>query len=373
MSIRTFKYRLLPTRHQVEILECHLALCCELYNAALQERRDAWRLNRKTVSFKSQSAQLPKIKAERPDVNEVYSQVLQDVLHRIDKAYSAFFRRVKRKEKPGFPRFRSRARYDSLTYPQIGFSIEERHLKLSKIGSLKIEVHRLIEGTIKRLTIKREAGRWFALFVCEVEPNPLSFTAKTVGIDVGLSTFATLSTGESIENPRWYRNNQQALRVAQRRVARRKKGSSRRRKAVLLLQRAHVLIRNQRADFHHKLSRELVNENGLIAVEDLNVKGLAGGMLAKSVNDAGWSNFINMLAYKAESAGRILIKVDPRGTSQTCTCGATVRKTLADRWHLCLSCGLSANRDHVSAQVILAKAGTLPSSVNVEDLISCVA
>jgi putative transposase len=156
-------------------------------------------------------------------------------------------------------------------------------------------------------------------------------------------------------------------------VARRKKGSSRRRKAVLLLQRANVHVRNQRADFQHKLSRRLVNEYGLIAVEDLNVKGLAGGMLAKSVHDAGWSMFIAMLSYKAESAGRVLVKVDPRGTSQTCLCGQRVAKTLADRWHDCPACGLSASRDHVSAQVLLQRAGNRPSGVNVEVAVSCVA
>ena len=158
----------------------------------------------------------------------------------------------------------------------------------------------------------------------------------------------------------------------QRKVARRKKGGNRRRKAVQLLQRANVHVRNQRADFQHKLLRQLVNEYGVIAVEDLNVKGLSAGMLAKSLHDAGWSMFVAMLAYKAESAGRQLIRVDPRGTSQTCLCGQRVPKTLADRWHDCPVCGLSASRDHVSARVILSRSRNGISGANVEDVVSCV-
>jgi len=350
---RTFKYRLYPTRNQTVILEGQFGLCCELYNAALQERRDAYRLEGKSISFRSQSDQLPEIKVERAEFGNVYSQVLQDTLHRVDKSFKAFFRRVRRREKAGFPRFRARARYDSLTYPQLGFAIEGDHLKLSKVGCVKIKLHRPIEGQIKTLTVKREAGKWYACFSVEVESVPLAYCSENVGVDVGLTHFATLSDGSEIENPRHYRMAQSALRIAQRKVARRKKGSHRRRKAGQLLQGAHLAIHNQRANFHHQVSRTLVNSNGLIAVEDLNVKGLASGMLAKSVSDAGWSAFIAKLAYKAENAGRVLVKVDPRGTSQTCLCGASVPKTLSQRWHECSVCGLSAPRDHVSAQLIL--------------------
>lgn len=263
---------------------------------------------------------------------------------------------MKRKAKAGFPRFRSRSHYDSFTYPQLGFSVQGSHLCLSKIGKIKIKLHREIEGQIKTLTIKREAGRWFACFSVEMEAQPLPVRTGSVGVDVGLLSFATLSDGTEITNPRYYREAQKQLRVAQRKVARRKKGSHRRRKAVQLLQRAHAHVRNQRADFHHKISHWLVDNFGVIAIEDLNVKGLATGMLAKSVNDVGWSSFFSMLEYKAESAGRQLLKVNPSGTSQTCTCGASTPKTLSQRWHECLSCGLSLNRDHVSAQVILKRA-----------------
>lgn len=372
MAIKVYKFRIYPSNRQVETLTAHLTICCEIYNAGLQERRGAWQLERKSISYFDQQNQVPEIKEIRPELRGVHSMVLLDALVRLDKAFKSFFRRVKAGQKAGYPRFRSVRRYDSITFRKIGNALNGNRLRLSKIGNVRIKLHRPIEGTIKTLTVKREAGRWYAMLACEVEPSLLPFNPNVVGIDVGLAHFATLSDGTAIDNPRWYRTAQAKLRRAQRRVARRKKGSSRRRKAVLLLQRAHVTIRNQRSDFHHKLSRQLVNDNGLIAVEDLNVKGLASGMLAKSVNDAGWSQFLNIIAYKAESAGRVLVRVNPAGTSQTCTCGAEVRKTLNDRWHLCLACGLSAQRDHVSAQVILQRAVSL-SGANVEVFDSCVA
>jgi putative transposase len=351
----TYKFRLYPTRQQAALFEHTLGLCQELYNAALQERRDAWRVNRVSVNFAAQSAQLPDIKAARPELNGVHSQVLQDTLHRVDKTFKSFFARVRRKEKAGFPRFRSPTRYDSFTYPQLGFSLRGSKLSLSKTGEVKIRLHRAIEGKIKTLTVKREAGRWYACFSVECEAKPLPVNTESVGVDVGLLAFATLSDGTEIENPRHYREAQAKLRRAQRKVARRKKGSHRRRKALQLLQRVHAHVKNQRADFHHKISRWLVNNYGTIAVEDLNVKGLAGAMLAKSVSDAGWSSFFAKLVYKAVNAGRQLIKVNPSGTSQICTCGAHTPKDLSQRWHECSECGLSANRDHVSAQLILGR------------------
>lgn len=364
-SRKTFKFRLYPTAAQGAVLDGQLRLCCELYNAALQERRDAWRMSRVSIGFRQQSAQLPPLKVDRPDVAAVYSQVLQDVLHRVDKAFVAFFGRVRRGERAGFPRFRASRRFDSLTYPQLGFYVEGRHLNLSKIGAVKIKLHRPIEGTIKTLTVKREAGKWFASFSVEMEPEPLPVSTETIGIDVGLTHFATLSDGTAIANPRHARCAEAKMRRAQRKIARRRRGSVGRREAVRLFQSAQAHVRHQRADVQHKLSRTLINRFGLIAVEDLNVRGLAAGMLAKSVHDAAWSSFIEKLTYKAEHAGRTLVKVDPRGTSQHCTCGAHVPKTLSQRWHQCPECGLSADRDHVAAQLILQRARTAPSGVNV--------
>jgi putative transposase len=353
---KTFKFRLFVTKAQDKLLTAQLSEACRLYNACLQERRDAWRINRESVNYYTQANQLKEIRAAG-DLTLANYCACQDVLRRVEKTFKAFFARVKRKTKAGFPRFKSHTRFDSITFPSYGNGCKliNSKLRLQGVGLIKVKLHRAVEGTIKTVTVKREAGRWFACFSVECKAVPLPANSESVGVDVGLSNFATLSDGTEIPNPRYYRKAQARLRRAQRKVARRKKGSHRRRKAVQLLQRAHAHVRNQRSDFHHKISRWLVNEYGLIAVEGLNVKGLASGMLAKSVNDAGWSSFINKLTYKAEDAGRVLIKVDPRGTSQTCTCGNHTPKTLSQRWHECSMCGLSQSRDHVSAQLILGR------------------
>lgn len=356
MLRRTFKYRLYPTRAQVETLDRHLALCCELYNAALQERRDAWRMAGIHVSFSQQSTQLPLIKADRPELAEVYSQALQDVLHRVDKAFAGLFRRVKAGEKPGYPRFRSRRRYDSLTYPQLGFSLEEKHLYLSKVGPVKVKLHRPLEGCVKTLTVKRECGTWYAMFVCQVESAPLPACAEAVGIDVGLEYFLTTSEGEHIENPRHLRVAEAQLVKAQQRVSRRRKGSHRRRKAVGLLAHQHQRVRNCRKDFHHKVARNLVGSYGFITAEDLRVANMVRNRsLAKSISDAGWGQFVSILQAKAEYAGREMVLVNPRNTSQTCSgCRAHVLKPLSERVHACHVCGLVLHRDVNAARNILA-------------------
>jgi putative transposase len=354
MARKTFKFRLYPTRQQQERLTATLDVCRELYNAALEERIGAWK-NRTPVRCYDQINQLPDIKQIRPDVAGVFSQVLQDTLRRLDKTYKAFFGRVKRGQKAGFPRFKGRNRYDSFTYPQSGFELNGK-LQLSKIGNIKIKQHRDIVGEIKTLTIRREAGFWYACFSVEFEPTHLPKTNKTVGIDVGLESFATLSNGERIENHRYYRVAQAKLRRAQRKVARRQnKKSKRRRAAVVLLQKVHQHVGNQRKDFQHKLAYWLVQNFSMIAVEDLNIKGLSAGMLSKAVHDVGWSSFINILAYKAENAGRQLVKVDPKYTSQECPqCGALEKKNLSERVHKC-DCGLTLHRDHAAAFVILGR------------------
>jgi putative transposase len=353
---KTYRYRLYPSKAQIVALDGQLAEACRLYNAALQERRDAYRVERKSLNYYTQANQLKEIR-DAGDLGLANFSAAQDVLRRVDKTFKAFFRRVKEhKGKVGFPRFKSRARFDSYTFASYGDGVrllDTGKLRVQGVGLVKVKLHRPVDGQIKTVTIKREAGRWYACLSVECAATPLPASAEAVGIDVGLTAFATLSGGTEVENPRYGRHAEARLRIAQRKVARRKRRSHRRRKAVRELQAAHAHVRQQRADFHHKVARHLVNTYGLIAVEDLNVRGLAGGMLAKSVHDVGWSAFLMMLAYKAESAGRVLVKVDPRGTSQTCTCGAAVPKTLSQRWHECSACGLSLPRDHVSALLIL--------------------
>jgi putative transposase len=369
-----FKYKLYPTKAQIAFLNGELREACSLYNAALQERIGAYKLCGKSLNYYDQANQL---KAMRKDgcLTLANFSCCQDVLRRLDKTFQAFFRRVKRGDKPGFPRYKSSRRFDSITFPSYGDGCRlppSGKLRIQGAGHIKVKLHRPVEGTIKTVTVKREANHWFVSFSVERRAVPLPASAESIGIDVGLTHFATLSDGTAIENPRPYKTAQARLRRAQRKVARRKKGSVRRRKAVLLLQKAHAHVKNQRRNFHHKLSRQLVNRYGLIAVEDLNVKGLAGGMLAQSAHDAGWSQFFSLIEYKAECANRRFVKRDPRRTSQECLCRASVPKTLRDRWHLCAACGLSAPRDHVSAQIILSRAGNQPSGANVEVVNSCV-
>jgi putative transposase len=371
MIRKTFKYRLYPTKRQVEILDGQLADACRLYNAALQERRDAWRLERKSIKLYDQTYQLKEIRAAG-DLGLHTYDVAHEVLTRVDKAFKAFFRRLKeRKGKAGFPRFRASARYDSLTHPHGGRDckiVDGRKLKFSGVGPIRIKLHRPLEGKVKTVSVKREAGRWFACFSVEQGPKLLPGSDESVGVDVGLASFATLSDGREVENPRFFEAAQKRLRRAQRKVARRKRGSNRRRKSVRLLARLHAHVRNQRSDFHHKEARNLVAAYGFIAVEGLNVKGLAKTKFARSIHDAGWSSFIEKLAYKAGEAGRVFVKVNCRGTSQRCVCGASVPKNLGQRRHKCDSCGLDVGRDHASAMEILRlglslQAETLPAGV----------
>ena len=342
----TFKFRIYPSKAQTTCLKNTLALCCELYNASLQERRDAYRLERKSVRYLEQANQLPDIKRIRPDVASVHSQVLQDVLKRVEKAFDGFFRRVKTKQKAGFPRFRSRKRYDSITYAQSGFSVIEGKLRLSKIGDVKIKLHRPVEGKIKTLTITRSAaGKWFTCFSVETEARPLPANDRAIGIDVGLTHFATLSTGEQIDNPRFFRTDEQALAKAQRREKRK------------VARRIHERIANRRRNFAHQLSHALVSLFGVIAFEDLNIKGMVRNhCLSKSIQDAAWNQLVQFTMYKAENAGRRSIQVDPRNTSKLCSaCGLIVEKDLSVRVHHC-SCGLSLDRD-VNAAINILRRG----------------
>ena len=351
---KNFKYRLYPTEAQSGALDHQLAEACRLYNAAVQERRDAYRTAGESINYYNQANQLKEIRAAG-DLELANFSCCQDVLRRVDKTFKAFFGRVRSGRTPGYPRFRPASRYDSITFPSYGDGckmLDGGKLRLQGVGAVKVKLHRPIEGNIKTVTVKREARKWYAVFSVECEPKPLPPSTEKAGLDVGLTAFATLSDGTGIENPRYYKEAQAELRRAQRKVARRKRGSNNRKKAVRELQRAHAHVRNQRADFAHKVSRTLVVMFGLIVIEKLNVKGLAGGMLAKSVNDAGWAAFTTKLMYKAAEAGRALVQVDPRGTSQRCVCGAPNPKTLSQRWHHCESCGLSALRDHASAFII---------------------
>jgi putative transposase len=356
---KTFKYRLKPTPEQERLLERTLMLCRHVYNAAVGERREAWLLCGVSVTYYQQKAELPGIKEAMPEYGEVNAQVLQDVVLRVDRAFKAFFRRVKSGDTPGYPRFHGHDRYNSFTYPQVGehggATLDGGLLSLSKIGRIPIRLHRPLEGTPKIITVSREADGWYASISCANVPIwPLLATGQETGIDLGIEAFATLSDGTRIFAPAWYRKAERALKTAQRRVSRRKQGSHRRKKAVKLQAKAHQKVKRQRQDFHHKAALALVQQNDTIYHEALQPANMVKNHhLAKSITDAGWGAFLTILTYKAACAGRRIVAVNPVYTSQRCSgCGALVHKSLSVRWHSCPDCGTSLHRDHNAAKNI---------------------
>jgi putative transposase len=362
---KTFKYKLRVSQAVGQKLTATLDVCRELYNAALQERRTAYQVAGVSLNYETQANQLPDIKVARPDIAAAHSQVLQDTLKRVQRAFDGFFRRLKTGEKAGYPRFRNKYRYHSLTFPQTGWKLEGDKLTLSKIGSCRVRFSRPVEGTIKTLTIKREVDGWYVSF--SVECNQCRYLPKTgasVGIDVGIANFATLSTGETIANPQHLRRATRRLKTAQRSVSGKKRGGHNRRKAARRLANQHLKIKRQRLDFLHKVSLQIIREFDDIGVEALNIRGMVKNHhLAKSISDAGWGTFLVILDAKAEEAGRRVRKVPAAYTSQECSaCGARVRKTLATREHRCVACGLVLHRDHNAALNIRGRADRLVMS-----------
>ncbi|HST88163.1 MAG TPA: transposase [Ktedonobacterales bacterium] len=376
---KTFKYTLNPTPAQERALETVLWRCRDLYNAGLEERKLAWEKCRVSVNFAMQSAQLPSIKEVRPEYRDINAQVLQDVLHRLDKTYQAFFQRVKAGETPGYPRFQGRNRYTSFTYPQVGEHggavLDGGILSLSKIGRIPLRLHRPLHGTPKTVTISKEADGWYACISCaEVPTEPLPLTGKETGIDVGLKVFLVTADGDIVENPRHHRKAEKGLKKAQRRVSRRKKGSKRWWKAVGQCAKKYQKVKRQRTDFHHKTALALVRQYDTIYLEDLQVRNLSrrpkarpdgnGGYehngasrkagLNKSIHDAGWRSFRIILTCKAVYAGKRVEAIPPAFTTQDCSgCGERVYKSLSVRTHVCPSCGLILDRDENAAVNIL--------------------
>jgi len=406
MSIKAFKYRIYANEHTTGNLHWVLNRCRELYNAGLQERRDAYEMGVKrhpnyydeearkhltrehAVGYYEQKRELVDIKESRPEYQDIASHVLQDVILRLKRTYDDFFRRAQNGEQPGYPRFQGKNRYTSFTYPDgAGWKLDARKrpadkkgmtcvkLRLTKIGTVKLHLHRDMGGAIKTLAIKREGEHWYAVFTCEIsKPEPLPPSYEDVGIDLGVTHFAALSNGEFIDHPRYLRKAEMKLAKAQQALSRKRPGSHRRKKAVQKLATCHRKIANQRKDFQHKASRKLVDHYQVIVFEELQVKNLtkapapkqdettghylpngasAKAGLTKSILDAGWSTFTEMVSVKAAWAGRTVIFVNPFMTSQLCSgCGAVVKKELSERWHRC-SCGTELDRDTNSAKLIL--------------------
>jgi putative transposase len=353
---KSYKYKLRLNAKFADACEATLESCRFLYNSALSQRISHYRQGR-GVGFLEQSRQLTEAR-ELPEVGRVLRSFQENTLRQLDRAYGAFFRRVKsRQGKSGFPRFKGQGRFDSFnTTDARAFRLDGDKLTIQKLGSCRIRLSRPLGGTPKTLTVRKETDGWFVVIVCDVQAQALPLNTSAVGVDVGLESFATLSTGVKIINPRFFRKGHDALSCAQQRLALKKKGSNSRKRARRLVARAHAKVRRQRDWFQWQEARRLVQCYGRIAVEKLNVKGMAQSNLAKSIHDVGWTSFIAKLTSKAEEAGRELVKVSARFTSQDCSdCGLRKKKDLSERWHSC-PCGLELDRDVNAARNILAKA-----------------
>ncbi len=362
---KSFQFRIYPTKKQEVILNRTLDTCRHLYNDSLAERKQQAELNRLKQSFDvfpwgypewidyyEQKRNLTATKTEYQ--NKVHSQVLQDVIKRVDRSFKNFFNGA------GYPRFQGRNRYNSFTYPQSGFKLENGKLNLSKIGNIKIILHREIEGKIKTCTIKKDIDQWYVSFSCKIDIPIILVEVKTqIGIDVGLKSLVTFSNGEQIQPPKYLRASEKRLARESNHLSKKKKGSNNRNNQRIKVAKVHRRIRFQRKDFNHKLSKKLVEDYDHVVFEKLQIQNMVQNHhLAKSISDASWSQLINLTIYKAEYAGKIVELVNPNGTSQTCICGFPVPKDLSVRIHNCPSCGLVLDRDQVSAMIIKNRSST---------------
>ncbi len=376
------QYRLRPTKQQTEKIDHWLSMLCSQYNYLLADRFNWWEQNRSPVNacplvchlpeprdnpdYYSQKKTLPQLKKTHPWYGEIYSQVLQDVVKRVKVTFDRFLKGDSKGLRSGKPRFKARNRYRTFTYPQMlakrgaksaqDGCLQGNLINLPMLGKIKVIWHRPIPDgfKVKTASVTKKADGYYLTVsledktVPEIKPdyNP----DKITGIDMGLKEFLTTSEGETVAIPQHYRKAQKRLRVIQKRCSRRKKGSNGRLKAVKQLSIQHKKVADKRKDFHFKTANYLLSKYDVIAHEQLNVKGLARTRLAKSVLDAGWSNFLSVLANKAENAGLLVVPVNAHNTSQDCSnCGEKVPKKLHIRWHDCPHCGCSLCRDHNAA------------------------
>jgi putative transposase len=364
MQRKTFKYRLYPTPTQARLLTQVLDVCRHWYNMCVEDRKLAWELEQRSVTKGQQEKTGIRYRAAFPKAQAVFSQTMQVVCDDVDKAYQAFFRRVKAGETPGYPRFKGYYHFDSFGFKQYGagIKIDGRRLKIFGVGRVRVRWDRLIEGTIKTVRIRRTAGKWYACFSCELPDSvPLEPTGQQVGIDLNVENLLTDSEGARRESPKHYCKAQRDLRLAQRAVQRKQKGSQNRRKAILRVQRLHEHIKNQRQDLLNKVAHDYTLAFDLIALEDLRITNVVRNRhLSKSILDQGWGYLRQRLTVKAANAGRTVVLVDPAYTSKTCSCCGQVFQDfdLSTRWVTCDSCGLSLARDHNAALNILKRATT---------------
>jgi len=349
--IRSFRYPLrLNQQEETGLEEIRLA-CQRLYNAALEQRIDAYRKQGKTISKYEQYKELTELKGV------ISPRILRSSVDRLDRAYKAFFRRVRSGHKPGFPRFKGIDRYDSFSFPNP--VVKGNLLTVPSFGKIRLKLYRPLKGKPLEAHVRKTCRGWEASVVCDLGAAPEKVEAKTsTGIDVGLSSFATFSDGSEVENPRFFRRSEALLAKHQKALSSKKKrrNSSSRKRSKLLVAKTHQHIKNQRLDFARKLAKEVFSKYDLVAIEDLNIRGMVRTLnLGKSVSDASWGLFAACLNFKAEEAGKTIVAVDPRNTTQNCSrCGKRVVKLLSERQHNCPYCSLSMGRDHNAALNILA-------------------
>ena len=401
--IRAYKFLMRPTAGQTQALSEMLRDHCSLYNGALQERRDAYRhISKTSVKYGMQSAQLKDIRAFDPERQGRWSfSSQQATLRRLDKAFAAFFRRVKSGEKPGYPRFRGVNWFDTVEFPKDGDGCRwdstphdpATRVRLQGVGHVKVNQHRAVVGRVKTVSVKREGRKWFVVLTAEREqPEPLAPTGGVVGIDLGIANFLADSNGGFVPNPRHGRTAAAKLEAAQQALARfprvrRDKRTGNHHRAVEKVATLHGKVRRQRLDHAHKTALDLVRTHDFIAHEDLKIRNMSkapvpkpdpdepgsflpNGAAAKaglnrSISDAGWGVFLTILTSKAESAGREVIAVDPRNTSRTCPeCGhvAKENRPTQETFH-CVSCGHQAHADTVGALNVL-RAGLVRRDAN---------
>ncbi|GBE54155.1 MAG TPA: transposase [Euryarchaeota archaeon] len=375
MMLKTYKYRLESNREQKQKLEATLDTCRYLYNDTLacrERQAELYRLpmTKQWITVEDQINALPGQKQEDKYLPLVHSQVLQDVIHRVDNSFKNFFRHLKHHEQSGYPRFKCYNRYNSFTYPQTGFKIVDRKLELSYIGKVNVKIHKSLRGKIKTCTIKRDIDAWYACFSVKIEDSlPEKTVIKSaVGIDVGINPLIAQSNGEKTKPPKFILQSEHKLAKEQRKLSRKQKESHNNKQRVIVA-KVHRHIRQQRMDFHHKLSRELVAQYDFIAFEDLRIKNMIRNHnLAKSISDVSWNILQSFTAYKAEWAGKVVTFVNPKNTSQECSsCGKIVKKNLSIKVHKCPYCGLVLDR-HVNAAINILKRGLIKVGLGYTDL-----
>lgn len=328
-----------------------------LYNSFLAQKQEAYKSEKKSTSLFDDQKHLSSLKKTTPELAQYPDRAQKGVLTRLDNAFKGFFRRIKQGKKAGYPRFKSADRWNTIEYVNLNTKVIDCSIKIPKFGKVTNRRFGQITGPICTLRVLRRSTGWFLQVVYNSGPNPEPLPIQTsVGIDVGLTSFAVLSNGEQIENPRFARKFERKIRRANRVLARKKRGSNRRARQKKCLAKLHEKVVGARKDFIHQLSRKLVDRFDLICCEKLNIRGMVRGKLSKSILDASWGFLYWCLSYKAASAGKTFIQIDPRGTSQVCSkCGATVPKKLSERTHVCPECGFATSRDHNSALEILRR------------------